>query len=90
MPAAAVFCASSEDIDERYAVLAGEVGFALARRGWTLVSGGGSVSLVLGDSLTLAKTRRPQLGHADFPSSKRVLQALHSSMQLPSAGRQRC
>ena len=44
MPAVAVFCASSEEIDERYAVLAGEVGFALARRGWTLVSGGGSVS----------------------------------------------
>ena len=44
MPSLAVFCASSEDIDERYAVLAGEVGFAIARRGWTLVSGGGSVS----------------------------------------------
>ncbi len=44
MPTIAVFCASSESIDERYAVLAGEVGFALARRGWTLVSGGGSVS----------------------------------------------
>lgn len=44
MPSVAVFCASSETIAERYAVLAGEVGFALARRGWTLVSGGGSVS----------------------------------------------
>jgi uncharacterized protein (TIGR00730 family) len=44
MPSVAVFCASSEDIAERYSVLAGEVGFALARRGWTLVSGGGSVS----------------------------------------------
>ena len=44
MPSIGVFCASSEDIDERYSVLAGEVGFALARRGWTLVSGGGSVS----------------------------------------------
>ena len=44
MPSIAVFCASSDGIDERYAVLAGEVGFALARRGWTLVSGGGSVS----------------------------------------------
>jgi uncharacterized protein (TIGR00730 family) len=44
MPSVAVFCASSEEIDERYAVLAAEVGFALARRGWTLVSGGGSVS----------------------------------------------
>jgi uncharacterized protein (TIGR00730 family) len=44
MPSVAGFCASSEGIDERYAVLAAEVGFALARRGWTLVSGGGSVS----------------------------------------------
>jgi uncharacterized protein (TIGR00730 family) len=44
VPSVAVFCASSEHIDERYKVLAGEVGFALARRGWTLVSGGGSVS----------------------------------------------
>jgi hypothetical protein len=46
------------------------------------VSGGGSASLVLGASFKLEKTRRPQLGHADLPSSKRVLQALHSSMQL--------
>jgi hypothetical protein len=44
VPSVAVFCASSEGINERYAVLAGAVGFALARRGWTLVSGGGSVS----------------------------------------------
>ena len=44
MPSVCVFCASSEGISERYAVLAGEVGFAIARRGWTLVSGGGSVS----------------------------------------------
>ncbi|MBI1376706.1 MAG: TIGR00730 family Rossman fold protein [Frankiales bacterium] len=44
MPTVTVFCASSESIDERYSVLAGEVGFAIARRGWTLVSGGGSVS----------------------------------------------
>ncbi|MCA0329894.1 MAG: TIGR00730 family Rossman fold protein [Actinobacteria bacterium] len=44
MPSVAVFCASSEGIDERYKVLAAEVGFAMARRGWTLVSGGGSVS----------------------------------------------
>ena len=44
MPSVAVFCVSSEQIDERYKVLAAEVGFALARRGWTLVSGGGSVS----------------------------------------------
>ena len=44
MPAVAVFCASSEAIDERYSVLAAEVGFALAHRGWSLVSGGGAIS----------------------------------------------
>jgi uncharacterized protein (TIGR00730 family) len=39
-----VFCASSEQIDRKYIALASEVGDALARRGHTLVSGGGSVS----------------------------------------------
>jgi len=44
MPTVAVFCASSQAIDERYSVLAAEVGFALAHRGWSLVSGGGAIS----------------------------------------------
>jgi uncharacterized protein (TIGR00730 family) len=39
-----VFCASSERIDPRYVDLARDVGAELARRGHTLVSGGGSVS----------------------------------------------
>lgn len=39
-----VFCASSERIASRYVDLATEVGTELARRGHTLVSGGGSVS----------------------------------------------
>jgi len=39
-----VFCASSERIAQRYVDLAAEVGTAVARRGHTLVSGGGSVS----------------------------------------------
>jgi uncharacterized protein (TIGR00730 family) len=39
-----VFCASSERIDARYVDLAADVGAELARRGHTLVSGGGSVS----------------------------------------------
>lgn len=39
-----VFCASSERIDPRYLTLAGEVGTEIARRGYGLVSGGGSVS----------------------------------------------
>jgi uncharacterized protein (TIGR00730 family) len=41
-----VFCASSEEIDPRYAALAADVGRALADRRWTLVSGGGSVSMM--------------------------------------------
>jgi len=39
-----VYCASSERIDPRYIELAAVVGTELARRGHTLISGGGSVS----------------------------------------------
>jgi uncharacterized protein (TIGR00730 family) len=39
-----VFCASSDDIPRRYVDLAAEVGAEMARRGHSLVSGGGSVS----------------------------------------------
>lgn len=39
-----VFCASSEHIDAEYVDLAAKVGEELARRGHSLVSGGGSVS----------------------------------------------
>jgi uncharacterized protein (TIGR00730 family) len=42
--AVCVFCASSTAVDERYVALAAEVGTALARRGHSLVSGGGDVS----------------------------------------------
>ncbi len=41
-----VYCSSSERIEPRYAALADEVGTEIARRGWTLVSGGGSVSMM--------------------------------------------
>lgn len=44
MAAVCVFCSSSERIDPAYVDLAGAVGTELARRGHTLVSGGGSVS----------------------------------------------
>src|SRR3954465_1082855 len=44
MAVVCVFCASSERIDQRYVDLAADVGTELARRGHTLVSGGGSVS----------------------------------------------
>lgn len=39
-----VFCASSTDIDSRYLDLASAVGTELGRRGWTVVSGAGSIS----------------------------------------------
>ena len=41
-----VFCSSSDRIDPRYVDLAAQVGAGIARRGWTLVSGGGSVSMM--------------------------------------------
>jgi uncharacterized protein (TIGR00730 family) len=44
MAAVCIFCASSERIAQRYVDLARDVGTELARRGHTLVSGGGSVS----------------------------------------------
>lgn len=44
MPAICVYCASSERIDASYIELAAKVGAELARRGYDLVSGGGSVS----------------------------------------------
>jgi len=46
MAAICVFCASSERIDPRYVDLAGEVGSELGRRGHTLVSGGGALSMM--------------------------------------------
>ena len=46
MPAVCVFCASSTTIDDRYVDLAAEVGRAIAGRGWDLVSGAGSISMM--------------------------------------------
>ena len=46
MRAVCVFCASSTRIDDRYPALAAELGHALGQRGITLVSGGGSVSMM--------------------------------------------
>jgi uncharacterized protein (TIGR00730 family) len=41
-----VYCSANEAIDDRYRALAAEVGTAIAARGWGLVSGGGSVSMM--------------------------------------------
>ena len=46
MPAVCVFCSSSLTIDPRYPALAAEVGSALASRGWDVVSGAGSISMM--------------------------------------------
>jgi uncharacterized protein (TIGR00730 family) len=41
-----VFCGSSNVVDEKYFAAAGELGEKMARRGWRLVYGGGSVGLM--------------------------------------------
>jgi uncharacterized protein (TIGR00730 family) len=46
VPAVCVFCASSVTIDQRYLDLARAVGTAIAERGWGLVSGAGSISMM--------------------------------------------
>jgi hypothetical protein len=46
MPAICVYCASSEPIEVAYLELAAAVGGAVAARGWSLVSGGGCVSMM--------------------------------------------
>lgn len=43
--AVCVFCASGP-VDDAHVALAADVGAAIARRGWTLVSGGGRVSMM--------------------------------------------
>ena len=46
MAAICVFCASSRTLDQRFLDLAAEVGAEIARRGHTLVSGGGCVGMM--------------------------------------------
>jgi len=41
-----VYCSSSERIDQRFVELAAAVGAGIGRRGWALVTGGGSVSMM--------------------------------------------
>lgn len=59
MPAVCVFCASSQQIDERYLELASDTGSAIAARGWDLVSGAGSISMMG----SLARSARAAGGH---------------------------
>ena len=59
MTTVCVFCASSERIDARYVRLAAELGSALAYHGVTLVSGGGSVSMMG----AIARAARASGGH---------------------------
>src|SRR6056297_3316363 len=54
-----VFCSSSDAIDPRYFELADETGRAIGDKGWTLVSGGGSVSMMG----RLARAVRASGGH---------------------------
>lgn len=41
-----VFCASSQNIDDKYLQLASEVGAAIAQKKYSLVTGGGSISMM--------------------------------------------
>ena len=59
MVAICVFCASSNDIDERWLDLAREVGEALGARGHQVISGGGRVGMMG----TLANGARVGRGH---------------------------
>jgi len=45
-PTICVYCSSSERIDPGFVELASAVGTEVGRRGWSLVSGGGSVSMM--------------------------------------------
>lgn len=44
--AVCVYCASGTGVEDRHLRLATEVGTGIARRGWTLVTGGGRVSMM--------------------------------------------
>jgi uncharacterized protein (TIGR00730 family) len=46
MPAVCVYCSSAEPIEEHFLALADAVGAGLAARGYSLVSGGGRVSMM--------------------------------------------
>lgn len=59
MPSVCVFCSSSLAIDQRYLDLAREAGTGIAARGWGLVSGAGSISM-MGE---LARAARAGGGH---------------------------
>ncbi|CAB4939513.1 unannotated protein [freshwater metagenome] len=41
-----VYCSSSPEIDPKYISFAGDVGTAIATRGWELVTGGGHISMM--------------------------------------------
>lgn len=45
-PAVCVYLASGDDLDPRYFALAAQTGRSIADRGWTLVTGGGSVGMM--------------------------------------------
>ena len=59
MTSVCVFCSASQDIDPAYVELATQVGTALGQRGWSLVSGGGAISMMG----ALARAARSQGAH---------------------------
>jgi len=54
-----VFCSASQAIDPAHVALATQVGTALGQRGWSLVSGGGAISMMG----ALARAARSQGAH---------------------------
>jgi len=81
-----VFCGSSDLVEEKYLAAARELGAKLARRGWRLVYGGGSVGLfaVVGridtwapgsgsamrDCATASSSTRPSSPRSTIPVSR--------------------
>lgn len=57
-----VYCASSQGIDASFVSLATEVGSAIARRGWDLVSGGGRISMMGAVAAAVRSGRRHTVG----------------------------
>lgn len=67
--AVTVFCGSSDSVEEKYFAAARELGEKIARRGWRLVYGGGSVGLMG----VLSRAVRERGGHVTGVIPKALL-----------------
>ena len=89
MAAVCVFCSSSGRIDPAYVELATAVGTELARRGHSLVSGGGSVSC-MGAVARAARagfhTHPPSQGDDPIPQASWRHVRAHERLVIQAAG----